>query len=143
MPDQLTKDPVAQAVLVCRLRHRQSSRGYSPTAGEIEIENRSADAIEIENDRHPLQYLDIVVADGNGVVVNTQWHYGDIFSPRGNVCTLRLGPGEKYTHVVSLMGTIPAEERVPGTYTVHAVYEYNGLKAVSEPLRVELPAKAS
>jgi hypothetical protein len=108
----------------------------------VEIENVSADVIEIEVTMHPLQYLNLVIRDGAGNPVPAA-PYGHIFSPRETSYILRLLPGEKYTHNVSLLGTVPEGNQLPGTYTVHAVYEYNGLKAVSEPLQVEVPAKGS
>jgi hypothetical protein len=107
-------------------------------AGEIELENSSPDVLVIENDMHPLQYLNLVVADASGTVLSGG-HYGDIFSPRGRLDHLRLAPGAKYHHLVSLLATVLQVKRLPWTYTVQAVYECNGLKAVSEPLRVEFP----
>jgi hypothetical protein len=111
-------------------------------AGEIELENTSSSVIEIENDMHPLQYLNLVVTDAQGTVLS-EGHYGDNFSPRGRIDTLRLAPGEKYSHNVGLLSTLAPEKQLPGTYTVRAVYEYNGLTAVSAPLQVQLPAKGS
>jgi hypothetical protein len=140
--DQKTESPAVQATLVCRLRHKQLLRGSSPTAGEIELENSSPDVLEIQTDRHPLQYLNLVVTDAGGSVLS-EGHYGDIFSPRGTIATLRLAPGAKYHHLVSLLETVPPEKRVPGTYAVQAVYAYNGLRVVSEPLAVELPGEGS
>lgn len=142
MPSQKMEAPTAQTILCCRLRHAQLRRGNSLMAGEIELENISPSVLEIENDMHPLQHLDIVVTDARGTVLS-EGHYGDIFSPRGRIDILRLAPGEKYTHNVALLGTLPQDNQVPGTYTVHAVYEYNGLRAVSEPLQVQLPADGS
>jgi hypothetical protein len=142
MPDQQTKTPIAQAVLVCRLQRKQLRRGNSPTAGEIELENASPTVLAIETEMHPLQYLNLVVTDASGTVLS-EGHYGDIFSPRGRIETLRLAPGTKYHHNVSLLGTVPPEKRSPGTYTVQAVYEYQGLRAVSEPLTVEVPREGS
>jgi hypothetical protein len=130
--------PAAQAILVCRLRHKQLLRGSSATAGEIELENSSPDVLEIETDRHPLQHLNLVVTDASRNLLS-EGHYGDIFSPRGKVDTLRLAPGAKYQHPISLLETVPQEKRVSGTYLVRAVYAYNGLRVVSEPLAVELP----
>jgi hypothetical protein len=124
-------------MLVCRLRHKQLLRGNSATAGEIELENSSPDVLQIETDRHPLQYLNLVVTDASGNVLS-EGHYGDIFSPRGKIDTLRLAPGAKYHHLVSLLETVPPEKRIPGTYAVQAVYAYSGLRVVSEPLAVEL-----
>lgn len=128
------------AALACRLRHRPGGRRVSPAAGEVEIENLSAEEIEIEVTMHPLQYLNVVITDAAGDLVPTA-PYGHLFSPREIPYVLRLAPREKYTHNVSLLGTVPEERQLPGTYTVRAVYEYHGLKAVSEPLRVQLPAK--
>jgi hypothetical protein len=107
--------------------------------GEVEIENLSPDVITIEVTMHPLQYLNLVITDtaGNRVPAPA---YGHLFSPRETPYLWRLAPGEKFTHNVALLGNIPAEKQLPGTYTVHAVYEYNGLKAVSEALRLDLPA---
>ncbi len=95
--------------------------------------------VEIEVFMHPLQYLDLTVTGPTGATVSTH-PYDHFFSPREKPYFLRLGPGEKYTHTVSLLGTVPEEKWLPGTYTVRAVYEYNGLRAVSEPLEVRLPA---
>jgi hypothetical protein len=105
----------------------------------VELENVSGGAVEIEVWMHPLQYLDLIVTNGDGAIVSAR-PYGYVFSPRETPYTLRIGPGEKYTHPVSLLGNVPEEKWLPGTYTVRAVYEYNGLKAVSEPLEVRLPA---
>jgi hypothetical protein len=108
----------------------------------VEIENVSSDVIEIEVTMHPLQYLNLVIRDAAGDLVPAP-PYGHIFSPRETPYFFRLAPGEKYTHNVSLLGLIPPEEQLPGTYTVRAVYEYAGLRAVSEPLQLQLPAKES
>jgi hypothetical protein len=106
----------------------------------VELENVSADVIAIEVWMHPLQYLNLVITDSEGNVVPAS-PYGNIFSPREKPYTLRLAPGEKYVHNVSLLGNVPEEKQLPGTYTVYAVYEYNGLRTVSEPVRVHLPAQ--
>jgi hypothetical protein len=129
-----------KADIVCRLRRRVGRRGASPTAGEVEIENASRQVIEIEVTMHPLQYLKLAItaAAGNSVPAPP---YGNIFSPREIPYTLRLAPGEKYAHNVSLLGNTPEERQLPGSYTVRAVYEYNGLRAVSESLTVDVPAK--
>jgi hypothetical protein len=108
----------------------------------VEIENVSPDVIEIEVTMHPLQYLNLVIRDGTGNPVFAA-PYGHIFSPREVPYVLRLMPGEKYTHNVSLLGTVPEEKQLSGTYTVQAVYEYNGLRAVSESLQMQLAAKGS
>ena len=131
-----------KAAIACRLRHKVGGRWKpSPTAGEVEIENVSADVIEIEWMMHPLQYLNLEITDVAGNLIPAP-HYGRIFSPYSTSPRIfRLMPGEKYTHNVGLLGNVPEEQRLPGTYTVRAVYEYNGLKAVSEPLQVHIPSR--
>jgi hypothetical protein len=129
----------AQSKLSCRLRTRQLRRGHSLTAGQVELENTSPDVLEIEVHSNPLQYLNLIVTDEAGNIFPTTY-YGDFFAPLSEPYMLRLGPGEKFTGPVGLLGNLPQEKRLPGTYTVRAVYEYHGLKAVSEPLEVRLPA---
>jgi hypothetical protein len=124
-----------KAALACRLRHRIGRRGSSPTAGEVEIENVLSGVVEIEVSTHPLQHLNLVITDVAGRPVPAP-PYGHLFSPREQPYVFRLGPGEKYTHNVSLLGTIAEDQQSPGTYTVRAVYEYNGIRAVSEPVQV-------
>ena len=126
-----------RAAIACRLRRRMGRRGSLPTAGEVEIENVSANVIDIAVTMHPLQYLNLVVRDASGNPLRAA-PYGNIFSPREAPYIFRLAPGEKYTHNASLLGTVPEEKQLSGTYTVSAIYEYNGMKAVSEPVQVHL-----
>ena len=105
----------------------------------MELKNISRDVVEIEVTMHPLQHLRMDITNALGDPVPAA-PYGHIFSPREAPYVLRLAPGEKYTHPVSLLGTIPEEQHSPGGYTVRAVYEYNGLEAVSQPLQVHIPA---
>ena len=128
--------------LVCRLHPRQSRRGPSPLAGEVELENTSSIVLEIEVRSSPLQYLNLVVSDAAGNIVSDSF-YGDLFSPLAEPYTLRLQPGEKFTGPVWLLGNVPEHRQQPGEYTVRAVYDYNGLKTVSEPLQVQFPATES
>jgi hypothetical protein len=122
------------------LRHQVGWQGPSVTSGEVELESVSDVPIAIEVSMHPLQYLDLIVTDAKGSQVPTR-PYGNIFSPRGETYTFRLAPGEKYIHNVSLLGNLPQEDERPGTYVVRAIYEYQGLRAVSEPLTVTLLEK--
>jgi hypothetical protein len=139
MREQLTRissPRETKAAIACRLRHAVGRGGA--TAGEVEIENLSADVIEIPVAMHPLQYLSLVITDAVAAPVAAP-PYGNMFSPREKPYLFRLAPGEKYTCNISLLGNLPAERQLPGSYTVRAVYEFNGLKAVSEPLQVEVP----
>lgn len=135
----------SEPVLTCRLRRKLRLRHgpASPLAGEVELENLSQNSIEIEWDRHPLQHLDLVITDAAGSLVPAT-PYSDGFSPYSVTPQIfRLEPGEKYIHNVGLLGGVPKEKRLPGTYTVRAVYQYQGLKAVSEPLEVQIPEPVS
>jgi hypothetical protein len=131
-----------QASLACRLRPRERRRGPSAIAGEVELENTSSNVLEIEVRTSPLQYLNLIVTDAAGNVVSDSF-YGDLFSPLAEPSALRLQPGERFTAPVSLLGNVPEGKWHPGEYTVQAVYDYRGLRAVSEPLRVRLPGKGS
>ncbi len=125
--------------LVCRLRKRTQRRAAaSPLAGEVELENTSDGVLEIEVQMSPLQYLNLIITGPAGEVLS-EGHYGNRFSPVEEPYIFRLGPGEKYTGPVSLLGTLPEQKRLPGSYTVRAVYASKGFYAVSEPLQVELP----
>jgi hypothetical protein len=132
---------LSRQVLVCRLRKKTTGRAaHIPTAGEVELENVSAAPVVIEVYTSALQYLDLVVTDAEGCVVSVSF-YGDLFSPLDKPYTLRLEPGQKYTSPVGLLGNVPEAKQRPGEYTVQAVYEYNGIRAASEPLRLELKAR--
>ena len=116
--------------------------GCDPRLNQAEFENASPNVLEIESDRHPLQYLNLVVMDESGSVLS-EGYYGDLFSPRGEIDTLRLEPGAIFRHIVSLLGGVPSARQLPGTFTVQAVYEYNGLETVSEPLAVKLTGEGN
>jgi hypothetical protein len=127
--------------LACRLRVKQAEEGRRPQppgSGEVELENTSSAPIQIELQMSPLQYLNLIVKDAAGKVVS-EGHYGDRFSPVAEPYAFRLEPGQKYTHNVALLGTVPEAKRLPGRYTVQAVYQARGLTAASAPLALELP----
>src|SRR5262245_48871896 len=126
-PETESRRPLGQTTLVCRLRRKP---GRSPTAGEVELENTSPSIVELEVRSSPLQYLNLVVTGPSGGVVSN-WFYGEMFSPLAKPYTFRLTPGERFTANVSLLGNVPEDRRLPGMYTVQAVYEYRGLRAIS------------
>ncbi len=126
--------PIDTLTLSLSIRRTASRKG---TAGEVTIENRSNDSVEVPVDVHPLQHLDLQVCDDNGQLVSQGW-YGNRFSPCWPTRVLRLLPGESYTHTIFLVGTVPSEMRQPGQYTIRAIYEYPGLRAESEPLTITI-----
>jgi hypothetical protein len=86
-----------------------------------------------------LQYLNLVVTNADGKVVS-QGHFGDRFAPTCDPLVLRLEPGEKFTANVHLFATMAVHPVPPGRYLVEAVYEYNGCRAVSNPVEVSVQA---
>jgi hypothetical protein len=129
-----SRGPLGQTTLVCRLRRKPER---SPTAGEVELENTSPGVVELEVRSSPLQYLNLVITGPSGAVVS-DWYYGDLFSPLTEPYTFRLARGEKFTASVSLLGNVPEDKRLPGVHKVQATYEYRGLRAVSEEIRVDV-----
>lgn len=134
-PDLRPSQPLA-----CRLRCKDITghRGSVPNVGVLELENQSSAPLDIEYTLTPLQFLEFVVTGPDGAVASTG-HFADRFSPSLEPSVLRLSPGGTFVARVPLLGTVLAENRRPGTYHVRAVYEYNGLRAVSEPVEIRLP----
>ncbi|MBI3823935.1 MAG: hypothetical protein HY289_14800 [Planctomycetes bacterium] len=134
-----SKEPRTQPKLACRLRKKMQGRtASSPTAGEFELENLSTEPFEIEFDMSVLQYANLVVTASSGATVSTG-HYGDIFSPMANAQKLRLNSGATFVGPISLFATVPAEKRLPGRYSVQAIFEYHGTRIISDPLIIDLP----
>jgi hypothetical protein len=129
--------PASQAGLVCRLRPKAATgvRGPLRGVGELELENVSASPVEIAYQMSPLQFLDLIVTGPSGAVVSER-HFADHLSPTAEERVLRLGPGEKYRGDVPLLVTVPREKRSPGVYRVQAVYEYQRIRALSDPVEV-------
>jgi hypothetical protein len=123
--------------LACRLRVKQviGRRGPVPNMGEVELENVSAAPLDIAYRMTVLQYLNLVVTRADGSVVS-EGHFGDRFAPTLAPLVLRLDPGEKYTAPVHLLATVQCHPIPAGVYTVRAVYEYDGFRAVSDPVQV-------
>jgi hypothetical protein len=123
--------------VVCRLRKRTDGRAASsPLAGVVEIENVSDKVLDIETQSSPLVHLDLLVTDTEGHSLSA-WHYDDSFSPHETGVTVRLLPGERYTAPVSLLGNVPKDRRTSGTFIIRAVFEQCGIRAVSDPLRLD------
>ena len=125
--------------LACRLRPKGviGRRGPVPYMAEVELENLSKARLEIRHWMTVLQYLHLQVTDAAGKVVS-EGHFGDRFAPTREPLVLRLEPGEKFTANVHLFATMPVHGIPPGTYTVEAVYDYDGIRAVSNPVNVTI-----
>ncbi len=123
--------------LACRLCRKEviGRRGPVANMAEVELENVSGARLEIAYRMTELHHLNLVVRDAEGKVVS-QGHFGDRFAPTREPSLLHLEPGEKFTANVHLFATMPVDPVPPGTYMVEAVYEYNDLRAVSDPVQV-------
>jgi len=123
----------------CRLRHKVvvGKRGPIPNMGELDLENQSSAPLEIAYTLTPFQFLELVVTGPSGVVVS-EGHVSDRYSPSLEPLTLRLLPGEKFSTEVPLFATVPQGKRLPGVYQVQAVYDYDGYRAVSDPVMIKL-----
>jgi hypothetical protein len=126
------------APLACRFRPKEYVNRWGPVPymGEVELENRSTDPLEISYQMTALQYLHIVIWKPSGEVVS-EGHFGDRFAPTSEPAILRLMPGEKFTANVPLLATLPRDKRSPGRYIVQAIYEYDGFRAVSDLVEVD------
>lgn len=97
--------------------------------------NLSDHTLEIAYRMTVFQFLNLVVVTPTGRVVS-EGHFGDRFAPTSEPEVLRLEPGESFAATVHLLATIRNQPVPSGTYLVQAMYEYNGLRAVSEPVEV-------
>lgn len=130
-----------QGKLNCRLRKKTSGRSArSPIAGELELQNCSDDVVEIETPFNPLVFMNLIVKDESGTVVS-EGHYGDRFSPAMEPRRFVLQPGETYVGPVHLLGNVPEEKLVSGTYVVQAVYRYQQIHVVSDPFEVHYDSR--
>jgi hypothetical protein len=117
--------------LVCRLCRKETA----PNLAEVELENISAEPLEISYRMTALQYLNLVVTGPDGRIVS-EGHFGDRFAPTLEPSVLRLEPGEKFTATVHLFSTVRSQPVPAGAYFVRAFYECNGFRAVSDPVAV-------
>jgi hypothetical protein len=123
----------------CSLRRKEvvGRNGPIPLMAEVEIKNISQGTLEIEYRMTALQFLNLVVTDANGKLLS-EGHFGDRFAPTEHPRTLRLGPGETHAANIHLFATASKWKNVPGLYLVRATYEYNKVRATSEPVEVTI-----
>jgi hypothetical protein len=108
--------------------------------GELELENLSDEVISIPYQMSPLQYLAFSVIGPSQREVS-EGCFSDRFSPLREERVLSLRPGETFVSDVPLLGTVPREKRVPGTYRVQATFTWNGTRVVSNLVEVNWPAR--
>jgi hypothetical protein len=110
-------------------------RGPIPHMAEVELENISTQPVNIAYRMTVLQYLNLVVSRADGMVIS-EGHFGDRFAPTLEEQVLQLQPGETFTAQVPLFATVAGEAIPSGKYAVQAVYEYQGWRAISDPVEV-------
>lgn len=122
-----------------RLRQKTvvDRRGAIRQMGELVLENRSSDLVDIAYNLTPLQHLDLDVFGPDGTLVS-EGSISDFFSPTREPGHLRLSPGESFVAEVPLLATVPRERRLPGRYTVEASYRLDGWRIAAAPLAVEV-----
>ncbi len=136
MSDVLTipelRKPTATQRLAVYLRTKEVTgrRGSVAHMGDVELLNVSTAPLEIAYHMTVLQFLNLVVTKADGTVIS-EGHFGDRFAPTLEEHVLRLEPGESFTANVHLFATVPRIPIPPGVYSVQAVYDYNGDRAVS------------
>src|SRR5947209_6162110 len=97
IPSAMPREAHEKIQLACRLRPKEmvGNRGPLKHMGELQLENVTAEPVEISFQMSPLQYLELVVNGPSGSVVS-EGHFGDRFSPMRDERVLRLEPGEKF-----------------------------------------------
>jgi len=136
------RDCSAEPALACRIvvgKWEDPRREKYPKV-EVAITNVSDNPVTIDCRNHVLEFLEVVVTDYTGKRVSEPG-YGRTFPPCDQVYSLRLMPGETYTHRIGYLTTVPTEHRVAGTYTVQAAYTYRDITAVSPPVKIEYRAR--
>jgi hypothetical protein len=125
------------SALSCELRllDRVNRAGRQKYLGELILTNRTTSTIQVPYRMTALQHLALLVTDSSGRVLS-EGHFGDRFAPTLEPGDLRLAPGESFVAVVPLFATVRSEQRLPGTYTITAIYECGSLRAASDPLTV-------
>ncbi len=134
--------------LHCHLTAERKSGGLETVySGDLELRNDSKEPITIEYVDSPTDHLALDVRDPAGKLLpKTIPFYGGIYAqirPEGAKQTFTIKPGETYRHnlVLFAMTDKKAHPRVPGKYTVEAVYHWGKVELRSDKVTIEVKAK--
>jgi hypothetical protein len=118
---------------------KQSVRGsFNAVKAIVEIKNISDKDVEIKWREHPLQALNFIIRDEKGAVVSKH-AFSDSYSPRyAEDQTLVIKAGQSYQCKVSPWITIDESDHRAGSYSVTAVYKYEGRSYVSPASAIRL-----
>jgi len=127
--------------LHCQLVANQKSGGLETSySGELELRNDSKEPITIEYVDDPTDHLAL------DILPKVAPFYGGIYAqlrPEGAKQTFTIKPGETYRQHLALFGMNDdeAHPRVPGKYTVEAVYHWGKVELRSDKVTIEVKAK--
>jgi len=134
--------------LHCQLVADQKSGGLETAySGDLELRNDSKEPITIEYVDSPTDHLALDIRDPAGKLLPKAIpFYGGLYAqirPVGAKQTFTIKPGETYRQNLALfaMNDDEAHPRVPGKYTVEAVYHWGKVELRSDKVTIEVKAK--
>jgi hypothetical protein len=105
---------------------------------EVDLENVSASAQELQSNEYFLRLFTFVVRDGEGrVVAETRYDDCSAFSERPY--TASLEPHESLSTQIQLLLALPEERRFPGRYSAQAIFSYAENRAESNLIDFVVP----
>ena len=114
----------------------------TPDKAEVTITNISNANVDIGSQLGWEEHLDLRVKDPTGANVKTEplssfLSTQSLFKPKPDI----LKPGEVHLTEVGLLGGVPEEERITGTYQVQAVYTIDNKEYTSDWVEIKWPWK--
>jgi hypothetical protein len=111
----------------------------TPDAAEVTITNISNANVDIRSPLGWVAHLDLRVKDPNGANAKTEplnsYLSTKSFDPKPDI----LKPGEVRLTDLVLLGSVPEEERIPGTYRVQAVFTIDNKECTSDWVEIKWP----
>ncbi len=116
--------------------------GDVPGSADVAITNISCADVDIGSKSGPYAHLDLRVKDPTGAIVKTEplsslLSTQSLLKPKQYI----LKPGEVYRCKVDLLGQVPVEKRIAGTYKVKALYTIGNKEYGSAEVEIQWPWK--
>jgi hypothetical protein len=137
---QAQKDAKMECKLI--VKKTKLTVGEYPRA-EVEIKNTSKQNLVITFNTHVLEFLDLEIANSAGKKISVG-KYGGRFSPYSPEPhkQMILRPGEAHRAPVGVFGNMKKSDRTtPGVYRIIAIYEYDKVRAVADPVELTIESK--
>ncbi len=132
------------AKMECKLTVQKANLSFGEICqGEVAIKNTGKHDIVITYNANPWEFLDLDVTNPAGKKIS-DGKYGGRFSPLSPKAQQQivLKPGETYRGAVEVFGNSKENDRTtPGAYKVTAVFEYNKLRAIADPVVINIGSK--